>query len=287
MSDIILCMDGFSTSDKEPRFALINFCLSYPRLSHNHKYALFYKWVPWIMILLCVLLYTPKIVVNNFSCKYIASCLDAIYKLNNLFQWNREQQRYIYLEDADKNDEYINGILQSLKYIRWNKCKKIYQGCLICHIYAFFLNITLFLLLNFLLQGRFLLYIPTVFPFRRNVTHFSDEMTKEFYPFVNCTIPMDLIQPSRTEVLICHLTLMEYYEKIFFILWIFLFFLLIITILYIIFILTFIIHCKNTYNKFFLYLLKKSLNFNHYNIIKNSNNEYSKKGYPKYSNEIL
>ena len=99
MVEIILCSDGHGNHDKKLRFALINFCLSYPQLSNNSKqFALFYKWVPWIMILLCFLFYTPKILINNFSCQCFANYIAIINKLSCDKANNDKKRSRIYIK---------------------------------------------------------------------------------------------------------------------------------------------------------------------------------------------
>lgn len=202
--DIIFCSDGNGNFDSQIRFALINFCLSYPQLANTGQFALFYKWVPWIMFLLSILMYTPRIAVVYSSCDYTANCL---MKLN---------------DDYDDDNDKKENLLEQFINTRKNKCKRLYLGCLFSHIYTLILNIFIFFLLDFLLQGRFLSYIPNTYPFERDALHFSDEISQRFYPFVDCTIKENFISLGRSEKLICHLTLMEYYEKIFFIIWLYL-----------------------------------------------------------------
>ena len=242
--DVIYCKDGHGFEDEKLRYAMINFCLSYPQLNNDDdsEFVLFYKWIPWVMTLLCVLFYSPKFVINFSSCDYTAKCLR---KLN---------------DNEEKEDSEL--LLDQLIKTRWNKSKRIYFGCLLCHFYTLILNVFIFFLLDFLLQGRFLLYIPKTFPFERDPLNFSDEMTQIFYPFIRCTIKTDLIQLGREEVLLCHLTLMEYYEKIFFILWIYLVIALLCISGYIIFLLLFL--GRNNCNSFFQHIMKQGLNFNLY-----------------------
>ena len=263
--DIIYCNDGHGVQDDKLRFALVNFCLSYPQLSNNdEQFVLFYKWVPYIMILLCILFYTPKIIIKYSSCDYTANCLMKLNDDND--------------DDDDDDDNNKKEILQEKNFLllekfiktRWNKCKSLYFGCLFSHIYTLILNIFLFFLLDFLLQGRFSLYIPQTFPFKRDPLKFSDKMSQRFYPFVRRTIKSDLIQTGRDETLFCHLTLMEYYEKIFFMLWLYLMISSLCVFAYTIFLFSL---CRNNYNSFFNYVIKRSLKFNMYLLAKKKDKE--------------
>ena len=276
-TDIILCSNslgegaGFSDKPKIP-FLYINYCLSYPQLlSKERKFALFYKWVPWITSSYCFLLYTPKILINKFSCNFIALTLMKINDISNDY--------YFYEDDAKKKnnnhnnnnnnnsnifvaDNYrikkITSLLNDLINIRWNKCKIIYFKCLFVHIYALVLNLFLIFLLNFLLQDRFSLYIVDAFPFYRDVQNFSDTMSQTFYPFSECIIPEHRIIYGRELLLICHLTLMEYYEKVFFIIWLYLFILPFFTFVYTLYL---FLLFRNNFNSFFEHLLKMHLNY--------------------------
>lgn len=274
MTDIILCSDGFGSGaafeKKSLPFVYVNYCLSYPKLNDG-SFALFYKWVPWIISTCCFILYTPKVLINKFSCNFIALHL---MKINNV-----ENDYYFYDEDRKKknnnrdNSSYkniytkkITNLLEELVKLRWNKCKVIYYQCLFIHVYALMLNIFLIFLLNFLLQNRFSFYVFNAFPFQRDPEEFSDKMSQTFYPFSSCTIPKRTVMFDREERLQCHLTLMEYYEKVFFIIWLYLFILPIFTFMYILYLFSLF---KNNYNSFLEHLLKIHLNYNSFVICKN------------------
>ena len=297
-TDIIRCSNSRTGEEGAENDFLENYCLSYPQLSYNKEslgFALFYKWVPWILILLCNLLYTPKILINHLSCKFIALNLIKItdevdkmyFNINNKNKNSNDNINNIKrnyddddngygnddgCNDDDDDDGYDDDddkfLLQAKNYInylidkRWNKCKYLYLNYLICHIYAFILNILIFFVLDFILQGRFLFYIPNTFPFYRDIDTFSDSMSKIYYPFITCTIPANRIVYGRQDVLKCHLTLMEYYEKIFFIIWIILSVLLFVSFIHVIYIILFL--RMNNYNNFLKYLLKKHLNYDLY-----------------------
>ena len=270
-TDTILCTDGMargaaSIENKKLPFLFENYCLSYPKLNNTDEFALFYKWVPWICTLSCVLLYTPKILINNSSCKFIALHLMKINNLNDERYYefdekksNKKNGNNQVLNNNNNNnyDNQIKFYIKELIEYRWNKCKDLYWKSLFVHIYSFCLNIFLILILDFLLQGRFLFYVLKTIPFKRNITNFSDEMSQTFYPFSTCTIQHVLL--GRTEHIVCHLTMMEYYEKIFFIIWLYLYILPIFTFMYILYLASLF---RRNYNCFFEFILKNSLNFN-------------------------
>lgn len=277
MTEIILCSNGHdegAVGQKKLPFVYINYCLSYPKLNNGEgKFALFYKWVPWITSACCLLIYTPKIFIHKLSCNYLALQLMKINDLNNnLYICNDEKKKKNNKKNSDADDfdfddypdkincnKFITNLLIELINFRWNKCRNLYWKCLFVHIYALALNFFLILFLDFLLQGRFLLYVQNTFPFQRNITDFSDKMTQTFYPFSECNINMNYVSMARSELIVCHLTLMEYYEKIFFIIWLYLFILPLFTFMYILYIFSLF---RNNYNAFLEHLLNSNLNYN-------------------------
>ena len=70
---------------------------------------------------------------------------------------------------------------------------------------------------------------------------------------------MNYVAMARSERIVCHLTLMEYYEKIFFIIWLYLFILPLFTFMYILYIFSLF---RNNYNAFLEHLLNSNLNYN-------------------------
>ena len=273
MTDIILCSDGFdkgAASDKKIPFVYVNYCLSYPKLNDG-SFALFYKWVPWIISMCCFILYTPKILINKFSCNFIACHLMKINNIENEYYFydrdlyknkgnnNNNNNNNNNRDNSDNKNKKITNLLDELITLRWNKCKVLYYQCLFIHIYSLMLNIFLIFLLDFLLQGRFSFYAFNAFPFQRDAEYFSDKMSQTFYPFSDCIIPTKRIMFGREERLKCHLTLMEYYEKVFFIIWLYLFILPIVTFIYILYLFSLF---KNNYNSFLKHLLKIHLNYN-------------------------
>ena len=66
METDIYCTNGFGNEDGKVRPAYVNYCLSYPKAIQTNEYILFYKWVPWIILTLCILLYVPKLWINYF-----------------------------------------------------------------------------------------------------------------------------------------------------------------------------------------------------------------------------
>ena len=189
--------------------------------------------------------------INEINNNYYYSNNNIIINNNNNNNNNNNKGD----NDYDINKR-LEKLIENLINIRWNKCKYIYWNCIITHIYTLLLNIKLIFLLNFLLQGRFLSYLTNTYPFKRDIHHFSDNMSQIFFPFSECKVKF--LTP-RTENITCHLTLMEYYEKIFFIVWLYLIILPIFTFLNLLYL---SLGFRNNYNSFFVHLLKKHLNYN-------------------------
>ena len=273
MTDTIFCNDGFDLGSAKGQkiFPIyINYCLSYPMLLNKKKsFALFYKWVPWITTVVSFLLYTPKIVMRKMSCNFIALNFMRINDPNPEEAEGAEKNDISSIALSDFNDvrrekrenkhhriPKENLWLGKLIRVRWNRCNDVYWKCLFSHAYALILNVGLIYLLDFFLQGQFVGYVPQAFPFRRNMTTFLDETTQIFYPFCECTLT--IVITGRVEKIRCHLTLMEYYEKIFIFVWFYLIILLILTWLYTLYLCSLF---RDNYNAFLEHLLKKHLNF--------------------------
>ena len=212
---IISCMSGFN--GHEPSADIYYYCLTYPFVISNEKkptYILFYKWVPWTLLICGFMFYIPKSMVKFTSCTHTSKFLSNITTHN------------------------ITGKdICSFLNTNWDTFKCIYISSLFCHTFALVVNVSIFFMLDFCLQGRFFYYIPRTYPFNR--TPFSDNMSTIFPPFVTCNVTKSTLHFERSDTFKCHLFLMDYYEKIFIGLWLWIVFLTIITILYILFLLSF------------------------------------------------
>ena len=244
---VINCYSGYDS--KEPTADIYYYCLAYPFVISNKEkiYILFYKWVPWILLVCGIMFYIPKSLVKSTSCKHISN----------------------FLSKVESNHITVPDIISFLNK-NWDKFTYIYTYTILCHVFALAINASVFFMLDFCLQGRFFSYVPRAYPFHR--TPFSDDMTATFPPFVMCNVTTE-VYFRRTEIFKCHLFLMDYYEKIFIGLWLWIVFLTIITILYILFMVSFNFYCvkicihKNETrvgNIFVLYKLKSLLTTRQY-----------------------
>ena len=70
------------------------------------------------------------------------------------------------------------------------------------------------------MHDLFLFLVPNTVPFSRDPANFTDSLYQIFPPFAHCEIsPSKLLINQNTHRFGCHLHFMEYYEKIFIILW--------------------------------------------------------------------
>ena len=129
------------------------------------------------------------------------------------------------LQDDNILYKDITQYLQKTK----NHNTNVYCNYLKCHIYCLFLDVICFVFMNACLQGRFFTYVFRAFPYHKDVDDFSDEMSQAFPPFASCLINEKFVFNGREELLRCHLTLMELYEKVFVFIWIWMVFLFSIT----------------------------------------------------------
>lgn len=203
----------------------VNICLSYPYLQEDgrRRYILFYRWVHWAFLLLAVLFYLPRKVAKNLD---NAKCKKLLEDLN------REAATY-----DQKEGEAVNKVYYYMAF-NLRTHNGVYWKYIIVNVVALLLDACAFVFLDFVLQGRFILYGSKSFPFDRDPQNFTDYMSQTFPPFVSCelTVTNQLVS-RRTEMFGCHLTFMELYEKIFLGLWLWLIALMLLTFCYIIFLL--------------------------------------------------
>ena len=200
-----------------------NYCLSYGYHPTTKNFIAYYKWVPWIYFFIIVYFYGFKKVVKCTSHFKISKCLKEIRQVS--------RQCIIASKDVVPQKESGSRSIITMppeKIIRFileengNENTNLFFHHLASHCIALGLNISLFFFLDFCLQGSFLYLVPESWPFERNYVYFNDTLTSQFYPFVECSINTNTITIGFEEELVCHYIYMEYYEKFFIILWIWL-----------------------------------------------------------------
>lgn len=217
-SDPILCVSKFDRSVVASHIE--HMCLTYSytqsSLQTTRYYVLHYKWIHW-MFLLLALIYKISgfIMIHLYSPNYLLSTLKNLsygryYNLNSrslsrsIWYWQRNYGRH--------------GDLHR------NKC--------VVHIVSLLTNAFAFLLINQLLQGNYYVTLIRHWPFTRD---FTDALSSLFPAFTECEIsPKMQLWWGRTERVGCHLPLMEVYEKVFLVLWVWQGILAVATLLYLI-----------------------------------------------------
>lgn len=225
--EVISCVIDFDSSKRVDRLDYINICLSYPYITDvggNKRYILFYRWISWSFLLLAGLYYMPRKVA-----KTLENELPSYH--HRLFE-DIAVEKITPVEMVEKTINYITVTLGTNN--------NLYIEYFVANFVALVVDIITFFYLNFILQGRFIVYGYTAYPFNRDPEKFNDYISQTFPPFVLCTLSpgQNQLTTGREELIICHLTLMELYEKVFLILWVWLIVLIFCTCCYIIFLCT-------------------------------------------------
>ena len=218
----ITCTSTFN-ADVQISANHLNICSSYPYVQHeNHReYLLYYRWIPLTLLTIAAILYIPRKFSKYSENPKVRQLMEEMAALQNRYdQGEREviNRATIYIA---YNIRTHNGIF--FKYI----------GCVVT---CLLIDILVFYGLDVFLLGKFAMYGVHALPFNRDPIGFTDYISRVFPPFVDCEIaPVHQLLNKRTERFGCHLPLQEFYEKTFFITWVWLVFLIVITSLYLIY----------------------------------------------------
>lgn len=202
------CVNMFDRSEVWDYFK--GLCLSYSYTNatrssgtdeENRVYAAHYRWIHWTTLFLMLLYYLPLVAARSYTVPHVQNLLTDIVNFS-------EHQR----------EDTLQASLLLIEELGWNAF--IYKGYVMSHIFALLTNIIGILTVDTLLQNNFLTLVVSLYPFERDSQHFSDPLSLLFPPFVTCKVgPEMMLLNYRTEVIGCHLTLMELYEKFFIALW--------------------------------------------------------------------
>ncbi|KAF2364998.1 Innexin, partial [Trinorchestia longiramus] len=220
--DIIVCVSHFN-ADVQVRLDYLSICLSYlfVRVDGEKNNLLFYRWVHWALLILTIVYFIPRWLSKTHENP----------KLKHLFVYlNANGHHYDGTEKqlVDSAAKYMVKEMRThkslfLKYWSWN-------------VVALATDVFAFYFVDWLLLGRFKTLGFAAYPYYRDGRNQTDYISKTFPPFAECTIGMaQELTNRRIERFGCHLTAMEIYEKLFFVVWFWLIFLSIITAGYIIF----------------------------------------------------
>ncbi|KAG7156133.1 innexin inx2-like [Homarus americanus] len=222
--DVISCVSHFN-AETQVRLDYINICLSYPYVEDEggRRYLLFYRWISWSFLILAAVYYIPRKISKNFDNKKCKTLLEELSAHSHRYDQTEAQL-------VEKASRYLFFNLRTHDGLYWKY--------LTVNIVALLVDVFAMNYFDFVLQGRFIQYGFKSYPFTRDPETFSDYMSQTFPPFASCELsPENQLVNRRTEKFGCHLTIMELYEKIFLVLWLWLIVLCFFTCCYIIFLL--------------------------------------------------
>ena len=169
----------------------------------SRVYAPHYRWIHPVALVLMFLYYSPQLVVSNFSAPIAERLLKDII--------SHKDKEY-------DNSKLLKNVYLFVEEMGWHS--DLYTAHLQSHLFALFINLTGIAIIDTLFQNEFVTLVPLLFPFSRDSRHFRDPLSLLFPPFVTCEVgPEMMLLNYKSEILGCHLTLMELYEKIFIGMW--------------------------------------------------------------------
>jgi len=220
--DVLACVNHFNT-DSQVRHDYINLCTSYLYVEsgeyNERKYLLFYRWTHWALVGLAFIFYIPR-------------------KLSKMAENQKAKKMMDEAERSPKFKSDENAYKYFIPYFRASlgTFNMTFVKYLMINIVSFGINFLVFNLLDLLLKGNFSDLGFATWPFNRDIEKFKDPLSLRFPPFGHCSIgPVNKLTHKRTEVLGCHLTYMELYEKYFLVLWVWMIFVSVVTFIYIVY----------------------------------------------------
>lgn len=233
--DVITCVSHFN-AETQVRLDYINICLSYPYLEEegeSRRYILFYRWISWSLLVLAGVYYIPRKVsksMDNARCKKLLEDLAS-----NASRYDQVEEQLV-----ERAARYLIFNLKTHNGLYWK-----YLGV---NILALVVDLFAMQYLDFILQGRFIAYGFNAYPFYRDPRTFTDYMSQTFPPFAMCELTnVNQLTNKRTEKFGCHLTIMELYEKVFLMLWLWLIVLVFLTCCYLVFLMCMWLPCVRCY----------------------------------------
>jgi len=220
--DVITCVNHFN-AETQVRLDYINICLSYTYVEEEgeKRYLLFYRWIHWTLLVLAAIYYIPRKFSKNSENPKVKKLIEDLAVHGSRYD-------HIERELVDRAVKYIA--------LNLNTHNGIYFKFVGCNVIALVIDIFCFHALDFVLQGRFITYGWMAYPFDRDPQTFTDYMSRTFPPYSQCSLgPNNKLLAKRTELLGCHLTVMELYEKVFLIIWLWLIVLTAATVAYLLF----------------------------------------------------
>ena len=220
--DVITCASHYN-AETQVRLDYINICLSYPyiQVGSERRYLLFYRWIHWVLLVLGAFYYLPRKISKGSENPKVKKLFDdlavGVHRYDNYEK-----------EMVDRAARYLAFNLKTHNVLFYK-----YLGC---NVLALVIDVCAFHVFDYIFQGRFVELGFQAYPFNRDPQAFTDYISQTFPPFVDCELDTtSMLTNKRTEKLGCHLTVMELYEKLFILLWVWLIVLTTVTSLYIIY----------------------------------------------------
>ena len=226
----ITCVSHYNVDAKlKPEH--LNLCYTFPYVLNDDgskEYLLYYKWLPYTMLIFAALCRIPRKISKLPETNLLNKTTNEISKLRE--DYVKEEQNMI---DRVSKHFILTKRSQDSAFYKYLKA----------HIAALIIIILIFFSLDFILHYNFASLGYAAFPYARDFDSFNDKLCVAFPPFVKCQITNnEQLINERKEIVGCHLTYMEFYEKIFLFVWAWLIILIIITAAYIVFLCSFINH---------------------------------------------
>ncbi|XP_047741236.1 innexin shaking-B-like [Hyalella azteca] len=208
----LLCVNLADRSEVKDYFKSLCFSYAYTNVSRadvreagmeedTRVYAAHYRWLHWVCLLLMCLYRLPLVHATSCAVPHVVSLLKNIKDTDDRKQLKKLQISHLLVDE-----------------LRWNS--HVFTKLISCHLLALLVDLISVLILETLLDNKFVTLITALYPFRRDSRFFSDPLSLLFPPFVTCQVgPEMMLLNYRTEVMGCRLTLMELYEKVVVALW--------------------------------------------------------------------
>ncbi|KAB7501943.1 hypothetical protein Anas_12495 [Armadillidium nasatum] len=187
-SEEIHCIRDFNANEAVKSHEK-NMCLSYSYLENEKigikMHILYYRWVPYVFLVMSMVYYLPRLGTGNHE--------EIVSKITCYFKHNVGSHKIIY-------------------------------GLFLCnHFLSCFIVCASIYFLNFVLQGHFFFLSFYSLLNKRDPENFDDPLSIIFPPFVTCMVGRNTQMANmRDEFFNCHFVLMEFYEKVFIFVWMYL-----------------------------------------------------------------
>ena len=241
--DVITCASHFN-AETQVRLDYINICLSYPflQIGSTRRYLLYYRWIHWVLLVMGAFYYLPRKISKNAENPKVKKLFDDL------------------AVGVHRYDNYEKEMVdRAARYLAFNlkTHNALFYKYFACNVLALVIDICAFHVLDYVFQNRFLELGFQAWPFNRDPKTFTDYVSETFPPFVDCELNIvSQLTNKRQEILGCHLTVMELYEKLFIALWLWLIILTCLTCMYIIYLLFFF----SSYARLYILRIAKPVN---------------------------